>query len=128
MECLSNAFPQGLGIYVEEEAKRSLELEVMGNSKKTASFRHNRASAYLNSQRPCQHTQVLNKSKPDKTSAWRRGSGCKVLPLTEKISITYICMVSRRSPERMCAVTWVCLHQGLHHLRPRGRYQIFTLE
>lgn len=33
--------PQGSGIYVEEEARKLWELEVMDNSKETASYRQN---------------------------------------------------------------------------------------
>lgn len=62
---ISNPSPQSLGIYMEEEVERLLKTRV-NNSKETASSRHNRADAHMNSQKLWKYIQDLHRFKQDK--------------------------------------------------------------
>lgn len=60
---------------------------VVDDSKETTSSRHNWTDTHMDSRRLGQHAEDLLKSKPHKTSAWRKESGCKVSPWTKTPSI-----------------------------------------
>lgn len=62
----SDPSSQGSEICVEEETERFKDLAMVEDSKETALFRHNRASAHKNSWRLCHHAQDLQNSKTDK--------------------------------------------------------------
>lgn len=59
--------PQGSGIFEEEGAERLHEPVVVGDFKKAAFSRNNRADAHMNPQRLLQHAQDLHKLLPGKS-------------------------------------------------------------
>lgn len=79
---VSNPSPQSLGIYMEEEVERLLKTRV-NDSKETASSKHNRADAHMNSQILWKYIQDLHRLKPDKILAQKMWTGRQVPPLTK---------------------------------------------
>lgn len=59
----SNPFPQGLGIYMEAEAERFKESEVMDYFKHPTSFRHNRADELIETMTACTNIHKFKSHK-----------------------------------------------------------------